>query len=142
MQDLTREIKEMRVDRMRESPGRFHPGESSGMSHHWTGQPVNQPQVPQAPQCSTMPNFLAVENEGPQEQASLEDYFVEYKSQNQKFKDHLSFQEFCHLMDKRIPRHQYRDGGFFHNHDRHHSIGRFFLPKFDGSSTMLATYKF
>ena len=40
---------------------------------------------------STMPTFLAVENEGPQEQASLEDYFVEYESQNQRFKDHLSF---------------------------------------------------
>ena len=26
MQDLSKEIKEMRVDRMMESPGRFHPG--------------------------------------------------------------------------------------------------------------------
>ena len=65
MQDLTREIKEMRMDRMREYPGRFHPGESSDMSHHWTGQPVNFPQAPQASQHSTMPTFLAVENEGP-----------------------------------------------------------------------------
>ena len=109
MKDLGREIKEMRMDIMRESPGRIHPGESSDMSHHWTGQPVNQPQ---APQRSTMPTFLAVENEGPQEQASLEDCFVEYESQNQRFKDHLSFQEFCHLKDKRRPRHHYRDGEF------------------------------
>ena len=102
------------MGRMRESPGRFHLGESSNMSHHWTGQPVNQPQ---APQCSTMPTFLAVENEGPHEQAYLEEYFEEYESQNQRFKDHLSFQEFCHLKDKGRPRHQYRDGGFTQNHD-------------------------
>ena len=35
------------------------------MSHHWNDQPVNQPQ---APQRSTMPTFLAVENEGPDDQ--------------------------------------------------------------------------
>ena len=37
MQDLAREIKEMRIDRLKESPRRPHPGESPGMSHHWTG---------------------------------------------------------------------------------------------------------
>ena len=73
MQDITKEIKEMRVEIMREYLGRFHPRESSDISHHGTGQPVNLPQAPQASQCSTMPTFLVVENEGPQEQASLED---------------------------------------------------------------------
>ena len=82
-----------------------------------------------------MPTYLVVENEGPQEQASIEYYFEEYESQNQRFKDHLMFQEFCHLKDKRRPRHQHRDGGFTHNHNRHHSMGRLFLPNFDGSST-------
>ena len=43
MQDLAREIKEMRVERMREYIGRFNEGESSDMSHHGTGQPVNLP---------------------------------------------------------------------------------------------------
>ena len=135
MKYLAREIKEIIMDMINESPRRFHPRESSGMSHHWNDQPVNQPQ---APQCSTMPTFLAVENEGPHEQASLEDYFEEYESQNQRFNDHLSFQEFCHLKDKRRPRHQYRDGVFPQNHNRHHSMGRFVLPKFDGSSTIFA----
>ena len=64
MQDLAKEIKDMRMDRMRESPGRFHLGGNSDMSLHWTGQPVNQPQAPQASQHSTMPTFLVVENEG------------------------------------------------------------------------------
>ena len=91
MQDLAKQIKKMRMDRMRESPGRFHLGKSSDMSHHWTGQLVNQPQAPKASQHSTIPTFLAVENDGPQEKASLEDYFVEYESQNQRFIDHLIF---------------------------------------------------
>ena len=43
MQDLPRDIKEMRMDKMKESPGRFCPGEKSSMSHHQNGQPVNQP---------------------------------------------------------------------------------------------------
>ena len=34
MQDIAKETKEMRMERMRESPGRFHLGESSDMSHH------------------------------------------------------------------------------------------------------------
>lgn len=72
MKDLAREIKEMIMDRIKEYPKRFHLGERLGMSHHWNYQPVDQPQ---APQRSTMPTFLAVENEGPQEKASLEDYF-------------------------------------------------------------------
>ena len=73
IKDLAREIKEMRMYRMKESPRIFHPGEISGVSHHWNDKPVNQPQTPQVPQRSTMPAFLAVENEGTHEQASLED---------------------------------------------------------------------
>ena len=78
--------------------------------------------------------LLALGNEGFQEKASLENYFEEYESQNQRFKDHFSFQDFFHLKDKIRPRYQYRDGGFTQNHDRYHSMGKFFLPKFDGSS--------
>ena len=81
-----------------------------------------------------MPTFLAMGNDGPQEKASLEDYFEEYESQNQRFIDQLSFQEFYHLKEKRRPRYQHRDGGFTQNHDRRHSMGRLFLPNFDGSS--------
>ena len=103
MQDLSKEIKEMRIDRMRESLGRFHQGESSEMSQFGTGQPVSLPQVPQISQRSTMPTFLVVENEGLQEPTSLEGYFVEYDSQSQRFKDNLSFQDFCHLKDWRRP---------------------------------------
>ena len=61
MQDLAREIKEMRLERIKESPKIFHLGESPGMSHHWNDQIVHQPQVSQ---CSTMPTFFAMGNEG------------------------------------------------------------------------------
>ena len=34
MQDLSREIKEIILEMIKESPMRFHPRESSSMSHH------------------------------------------------------------------------------------------------------------
>ena len=43
MKDLSKEIKEMRIDRIRESLGRLHQGESSEMSQYGTGQPVSLP---------------------------------------------------------------------------------------------------
>ena len=92
----------------------------------------------QVSQCSTMPTFLVVENGGFQEQENLEDYFLEYESQSQRFKDHLSFQEFSQIKDNRRPRHHNRRGGFIQNHDLHRTMGRFFLPKFGGSSKCTA----
>ena len=47
MKDISREIKEMRMEKMMESPGIIHHREGSGMSHHWNDQLVNQPQAPQ-----------------------------------------------------------------------------------------------
>ena len=76
MQYLYKEIKEMRIDRMTESLGRFHQGESSDMSQFGIGQPVSLPQVPQTSQRSTMPTFLAIENEGLQDPTSFEGYFL------------------------------------------------------------------
>ena len=79
MQDTAREIEEMRMDKYKESPKGFLHGEGSGISHHWSDQPVKQKQVSQH---STMPTFLVVGNEGFQEQETLEDYFMEYESQS------------------------------------------------------------
>ena len=59
-----------------------------------------------------MPTFLAMGNGGFQEQETLEDYFLEYEYQSQRFKDHLSFQEFCQIKDNRRPRHNNIGGGF------------------------------
>lgn len=85
-----------------------------------------------------MPTFLAMGNEGFQEQVYLEDYFMEYESQSQRFKYHLSFQEFFQIKDNRRPKKHNRSGGFIQNHDRHCTMGRFFLPKFYGSSKFTA----
>ena len=43
MQDISKEIKEMRIDRMRESLGRFHQREIYDMSQFGTGQRVSLP---------------------------------------------------------------------------------------------------
>ena len=99
MQEFSREIKEMRMDRHKESPKWFIHGEGSDISHHWSDQPMKH----QVSQRYTMPTFLAVENGGFQEQETLEDYFMEYESQSQRFKDHLSFQEFFQIKDNRRP---------------------------------------
>ena len=87
MQDIAREIMEMRMERHKESPRGFLHGESSGVSHHWYKQP-------KVSQHSTMPTFLEVRNGGggPQEQETLEDYFLDYESQYQRFMDNLNFQ--------------------------------------------------
>ena len=90
MQDTAREIKEIRMDRHKESPKGFLHGEGSEISHHWSDQPVKQ----HISQRSTILTLLVVGNGGFQEQETLEDYFMEYESQSQRFKYHLSFQEF------------------------------------------------
>ena len=86
------------MDRYKESPKGFHHGEGSFISHHWNDQLVQQQQISQH---STMPTFLAVGNEGFQEKESHEGYFMEYESQTQRFKKHLSFQDFCQIKDNR-----------------------------------------
>ena len=71
MQDISKEIKEMRMERQKDTTRGFLHGESSRTSHHWGEQPV----VHQVSQCSTVPTFLTVGNkgEGPQEQEALGD---------------------------------------------------------------------
>ena len=40
MQYIAREIKEMMMERYKESPKWFQDGEGSGISHHWSDQPM------------------------------------------------------------------------------------------------------
>lgn len=40
IQDIAREVKEMRMDRHKESPKGFLHGEGSNISHHWSDQPM------------------------------------------------------------------------------------------------------
>ena len=64
MQEIAIEIKEMRMDRYKKYPKGFLHGQCFDISHHWSDQPVQKKQVSQ---CSTMPKFLVVGNEGFQE---------------------------------------------------------------------------
>ena len=108
IQDIAREIKDMRMDRHKESPKGFLHGEGSDISHHWKDRLVKQ----YVSQRSTMPTFSPVGNGGFQEQETPKEYFMKYESQSQRFKDHLSFQEFFQIKDNRIPSHHNRGGGF------------------------------
>ena len=137
MQDIAREIKEMKMDRYKDSHKLFLHGEGSDISHHWSDQPMKQQQVSQR---STMPTFLAVGNEGFQEQETLEHYFMEYESQSQRFKDHLSFQEFCQIKENRRPMHHNRGGGFIQNHDLHQLWAYFSYPNLMGHLNALPNH--
>lgn len=53
MQNIEKGIKEMRLERQKESPRGFHHGESFGTSHSWCEKPVVQP----SSQRSTMPTL-------------------------------------------------------------------------------------
>ena len=66
-----------------------------------------------------MPTFLVVGNEvgGPQEEETLGDYFLEYESQSQRFKENMNFQEFCRIKDNRRPHNNNRGGGHMQNND-------------------------
>lgn len=132
MQNLSREIKEMRVKRRRETPTGLPNGETSGTSHYLYEKPTTQ----KASQFSTMLTILAIGNgaRGPQEQEALSDYFLEYESQSQRFKEHLTFQEFFQIKENRRPRSYNRGRGCKQGNDLQHTIGKNFLPTFDGSS--------
>ena len=74
MQNIAKDIKEMRLERQKKSHRGFHHGESSSTSHSWCEQAVVQP----SSQRSTMPRFLSLESEvgGPLREKTLGEYFV------------------------------------------------------------------
>ena len=76
MQDISKDIKNMRFERQKESPRGFHQGESFDTSHLWREKTVAQP----SSQCSTMPTFLSLEGEEgkPLREETLGDYCSKY----------------------------------------------------------------
>ena len=106
VQDLARQIEVMgqrftAVEaRQRETPWVFQVGEGSGTSHHLPEHGAAQRDTPQpmnsrAPTHSTMPTFLGADTEaGAQREAKpghLDEYFAEYHSYGQEFRDALTF---------------------------------------------------
>ena len=77
-----------------------------------------------------MPTLLAIEEEkgeAPKEE-TLGDYLQEYESQSRRFKEHLNFQGFFQIKENIKPSNHNRRRGCMQ-----HTLGRFFLPTFDGS---------
>ena len=71
--------------------------DSLGFFHEASTNTANGMGHSAASQRSTMPSFLT---EGDKE-GTLGEYFEEYELQSQRFKEHLSFQEFCRIKDGR-----------------------------------------
>ena len=82
-----------------------------------------------APKCSTIPSFLFLEHK----EETLGNYFEEYESQSQRFKEHLSFQEFCQIKDGMRVNPQQKEEKLMQGSALQHSMVRLFLPTFDGT---------
>ena len=98
VQDLSRRIEEMgqrftAKSRQRETPRGFHIGEGSGTSHHLQEHLTVQHMASHTPPRSTMPTFLAADTgaraQQEQELTHMGDYFAEYQTYGQEFRDAL-----------------------------------------------------
>jgi len=145
IQDLLRQIEVMAQRftavkaRQRESPRVFQVGEGSGASHHLPEQcDTTQRVASHAPTRSTMPTFLgAGMGAGAQQEAEpghMGDYFAEYQTYGQEFREALSFRDFVQLQQDSRPRDHHRGYQNYHDGDTHRASSRFHLPTFDGSS--------
>ena len=76
-----------------------------------------------------MPSFLS----GKEKKETLGNYFEEYESQPQRFKEHLSFQEFFRIKDGRRNDSNQREGKLMQGSALQRSMVGFFFPTFDGT---------
>ena len=99
MHEMKSEIRGMRNERHENILERFAHEESPSSSYDVCEDSVTQSDL----QHCSMPTFLAreeAEGETPKEE-TLGDYLQEYESQSKRFKEHLSFLEFCQLKEER-----------------------------------------
>ena len=83
-----------------------HEGDSIEFFHEASTNTENGMGHSTASQHSTMPSFIIEGDKG----GSLGEYFEEYELSSQRFKEHLSFQEFCRVKDgRRVNPHQKED---------------------------------
>ena len=84
---------------------------------------------PDLQRCN-MPTLLSKEGGrgGETKKETLGEYLQEYESQLERFKEHLSFPNFCQLREERRYNSYSRRRGCMQ-----HILGRFSLPTFDGS---------
>ena len=84
-----------------------------------------------------MPTFLSVDTgigapEEP-EPDHIGDYFAEYQTYGQEFREALLFRDFVQLKRDHRPRDHYRGHRHYHEGDTQLSASRYHLPTFDGS---------
>lgn len=131
-----------RENRQREIPREFQNGEGSDTFHHLLEHNTAHQVVPRTPPCSTMPTFLTsgAGAGGPHEPkvAQYGEYLIEYRPYGPEFRDALTFNEFCQLKNNNRPCGQNRGGGYMQGNDLQGTVGRLFLPTFDGSLNCLA----
>ena len=85
-----------------------------------------------------MPTFLAADTgagaQQEQEPTHMGDYFAEYQSYDQEFRDVVTFHDFVQLKCDSRPRNHHKGNRHSHDGDVQRTVGRFHLPRFDGSS--------
>ena len=114
--------------------GDIHMGEGEGTLHHHATSPPNVPHVSSTPPKSTIPTFLAsgVGGTQGQEDMPVAKYFAEYQSNGFDFREAITFKDFCQLKSNNRSK-GLSGGGYMHDTDLQLTMGRLFLPTFDGS---------
>ena len=143
VQDLSKRIEEMGQKlttdpRQHETPRGFYTGEGSGKSHHLQEHLTAQQMASHTPPRSTMPTFLAADTrvraQQEQEPPHIGDYFAEYQSYGQEFRDALTFHDSVQLKRDSRPLNHHRGNRHSHDGDMQRTVGRFYLSTFDGSA--------
>ena len=126
MKDLSKEVKQMRMERCNETSRGFQDEEGPCTSYQQQRKLV----LHRAPKKYTMSTFLEEEGEihgGNLDNEILSEYVAEYKSQSRAFKENLTLPQFIQIKEERRP---------CSNRRRKHN--RFLLCTFYRSSTCAA----
>lgn len=126
MHELENEIRGMRNGRLADLLEWFSHEGSPTTSYNVCDHSATQSD----PQRCSRPTFLArgeEEGETPKEE-TLGDYLREYESQSKRFKEPLSFPKFFQIKEERRSNRTMSSRGCMQ-----HTLGRNFLPTFDGS---------
>ena len=127
MQDLSKEVNQIRKEGQREDPRRICDEEGPRTSYQRRRKLEN----PRSPHRSTMPTFFeegeryrSEERNETETHETLSLYLEEYKEQSRAFKEKLTLQQFFQIREER--------GSYSSNRRKRNN--RFYLPTFDGYS--------
>ena len=128
MQDLSKDVNQMKKESQKEDPRRRFDEEGPRTSY----QQKRRPEYHRSPHRYTMPTFLEEgescrkeERREPENHETLSIYLEVYKAQSRSFKEILSLQEFFELKEERRS----------YNNNRRKRHNRFYFSTFYGSSS-------